>query len=194
VLVCLTAVATGTASTRVTILRNVSLELVGEVNNTPAGVVPAASTQFGYVSYLLGLPVFAADPNDETTAVFTFYIEAATLRVLTDGPLRVVTRQGTMTVYRNPAGGASFDSPDTFRRGTPILVAGFRQQVVIDTVTGGFTTRNANEVTAATPFPAGSRELRLGTVGQEFDTVLTGHVNMPGPPSAWFAGYTYSTR
>jgi hypothetical protein len=180
------------AAPRVVIARNLSLELVGQVVNTPAGAVPATSAQFGFVSYLLGLAIFKGEPENETTALFTFYIDANTIRVISDGPLRVVTRQGTMTVYRNPGASASFDNPASFRRGTPVLVAGFRQQVVIDTVAGTFSTRNLDRITATKPFPAGEHALQLGVVGARFVTVLTGHLNMPGPPSAYFAGYTFS--
>src|SRR5205085_852730 len=131
-------------------------------------------------------------PENETTALFTFSIDANTVRVISDGPLRVVSREGTMTVYRNPGANASFDSPATFRQGTPVLVAGFRQQVVVDTVSGTFSTRNLDRITATKPFAAGRRALQLGVAGARFVTVLTGHLNMPGPPSGYFAGYTCS--
>jgi hypothetical protein len=180
------------AAPPVVIAQNLSLELVGQVVNSPAGAVPATSTQYGFVSYLLGLPIFKGEPQNETTAIFTFAIDANTLRVVSNGPLRVVTREGTFTVYRNPAANASFDSPASFRQGTPVLVAGFRQQVVIDTVAGTFSTRNLDRITMTKPFPAGRRSLQLGGVGARFVTALTGHNNMPGPPSAYFAGYTFS--
>jgi hypothetical protein len=180
------------AASPVVIARNLSLELVGQVTNSPAGAVPPTSTQFGFVSYLLGLPIFKGDPQNETTALFTFYIDANTLRVISNGPLRVVTREGTFTVYRNPRADASFDSPATFRQGTPVLVAGFRQHAVVDTVSGTFSTRNLDRITATRPFPAGRRSLQLGVVGARFVTALTGHTNMPGPPSGYFAGYTFS--
>jgi hypothetical protein len=181
-----------TAAPRVVIAHNLSLELVGQVINSPAGAVPVTSTQFGFVSYVLGIPVFKSAPEDETTAVFTFSIDANTIRVLSNGPLRVVTRDGTFTVYRNPRAGSSFENPASFRQGTAVLVAGFRQQVVIDTVAGTFSTRNLNRITASKPFPAGRNALQLGVVGARFVTMLTGHNNMPGPPSAYFAGYTFS--
>jgi hypothetical protein len=180
------------AAPPVVIARNVSLELVGQVVNSPAGAVPATSTQYGFVSYLLGLPIFKGEPQNETTALFTFYIEANTLRVIANGPLRVITREGRFTVYRNPRANASFDSPASFRQVTPVLVAGFRQQAVVDTVSGTFSTRNLNRITATKPFPAGRRSLQLGVVGATFVTALTGHTNMPGPPSGYFAGYTFS--
>ena len=179
---------------RAVIARRLSLELVGQVINTPVGVTPATSAQFGYVSYLLGLPIFKTEPEDESTALFTFFIEANTVRVINDGPLRIVTRLGTMTIYHDPSAGGTFDTPDSFREGTPVLVAQFRQQVVIDTISSTFSTHNLDQVTTTNPFPAGKRSLQLGVVGSKFETVLNGHLNMPGPPSAYFAGYTFSTQ
>lgn len=173
---------------------DVRLELVGVVSNTPAGVTPAISTQYGYLSYVLGLPVFRGEPDDETTALYTFYAQATTLRVLPNGPLRTITRVGTFTVYRHPAIGSSFDEPSSFRVGVPVLVADFRQQVVVDTVAQTFTTLNRNTIASTRPFRAGAKTIRLGSVGASFNTVLTGHLNMPGPPSGYFSGYTVPGR
>lgn len=185
--------ARGSARTdSVTKVRDLSLELVGEVTNTPLGVTPATSTQYGYLSYLRGLQIFKTEPQNETTALFTFYLNATTLRVINDGPLRIVTRVGKMTIYRDTTANGNFSEPDTFRDGTPVLVAGLRQQVVVDTITNTFTTVNLNRITATSPFPAGKRTLQLGEVGEKFKTFLTGHLNMPPPPSGYFAGYTAS--
>lgn len=170
---------------------DLSFELVGQVTNTPLGITPATSSQYGYLSYLRGLQVFEAEPENETDALFTFYVQATTTRVLSDGPLRVLTRVGKLTIYHDPSANGSFDKPDTFRDGAPILVAGLRQQVVIDTVSGAFTTHILNQITSTTGFRSGSRELHLGRVGQKFETVLSGHQNMPAPPSGYFAGYTF---
>lgn len=173
---------------------DVRLELVGEVSNSPTGVTPATSTQYGYLPYVLGLPAFRSEPGNETTARYTFYAQATTIRVLPDGPLRIITRVGTFTVYRNPAVGANFDDPNSFRIGTPILVAGFRQQVVVDTVAQTFSTLNRNTIESTRPFTAGVKTIQLGAAGGNFNTVLTGHLNMPGPPSGYFAGYTIPTH
>ena len=173
---------------------DVRLELVGEGLNTPNGVTPATSTQYGYLSYVLGLPVFRSEPGNETTAIYTFYVQATTIRVLPDGPLRIITRTGTFTVYRHPALGSNFDDPNSFRIGKPVLVAAFRQHVVIDTVAQTFSTLNRNTIESTRPFTAGVKTIRLGTAGGSFNTVLAGHLNMPGPPSAYFAGYTIPTH
>jgi hypothetical protein len=173
---------------------DVRLELVGEVSNSPTGVTPATSAQYGYLSYVLGLPVFRSEPANETTALYTFYAQAITIRVLPDGPLRIITRVGTFTVYRHPALSSNFDDPSSFRSGTPVLVAVFRQQVVVDTVAQTFTTLNRNTIESTRPFTAGAKTVRLGAAGGSFNTVLTGHLNMPGPPSGYFAGYTIQTH
>jgi hypothetical protein len=179
----------GGGSSRV---RDVSLELVGEVTNAPLGVTPATSRQYGYVSYLRGLRLFTADPENETTALFTFYLQATTTRVINNGPLRVITRVGQITIYRDPGANGTFADPDTFRDGTPVLVAGLRQEAVLDTISNTFTTVNMNTITATNSFPAGKQRLQLGRVGQKFRTMLNGHNNMPAPPSGFFAGYTTS--
>jgi hypothetical protein len=175
-------------------LRDVSLELVGEVTNTPPGVTPASSTQVGYLSYVVGLTAFKGEPANETTALFTFYAQLPTVRVISNGPLRIITRLGTFTIYRDLSANSRFGEPDTFRDGRPILVVNIRQQAVLDTVSGTFTTLNRNTITAAKPFAAGTRRFEVGVVGEKFNTVLTGHLNMPGPPSGYFAGYTVTLR
>ena len=40
-----------------------NLEIVGQVQNSAPGVSPATSIQYGYLSYLRGLPVFTGVPN-----------------------------------------------------------------------------------------------------------------------------------
>ncbi len=190
------AISAGASSSnsKITQVHDLSLELVAQAINSPAGVTPATSIQYGYVSYLRGLPVFSADPQNETTALFTFYTDTVTTRVISDGPLRVITREGTMTIYRDSALNGSFSSPDSFRDGTPVLVAGLRQQGIVDTVTGAFTLRNISTVVSSSHFSAGSGDLRLGSPGDTFTAVFNGHLNTPpGPPTGYLAGYAFST-
>jgi hypothetical protein len=173
-------------------IRDLSLELVGQYVNSPPGVTPPTHTHYGYLSYVRGVNAFKGGPGDETSALFTFYAEAATLRVITVGPLRVVTRSGTITIYRDPAPNGSFTDPSTFRDGAPVLVATFRQQSIVDTVSETFTTFHQNRIVSTEPFRTGKSTVRLGVVGETFTTVFRGHTNMPGPPSGWFAGYAVS--
>ena len=176
----------------VNVNRNLSLELVGQFQNSPPGVTPATHIHYGYVSYIRGLSVFRGEPAGEATAQFTFYAEAATTRVIVDGPLRVITRLGKLTIYRDPSTNGDFADPDSFRDGTPVLVAGFRQEVVNNTVTNTFSTFHQDTITATRAFSAGGRQVQLGRVGEAFRTVFNGQGNMPGPPSGYFGGYAVS--
>lgn len=173
-------------------IKRLSLELVGQFQNSGPGVTPPTHNHYGYLAYIRGLSVFTAPAQDEKSALFTFYSDAATPRVIANGPLRVVTRVGRVTIYRDPSTNGDFARPPSFRDGTPVLVAQLRQQVVTDTVTGSLTTFHQNTIVSTRPFRAGRRLVRLGHVGQTFRTVLSGHVTMPGPPSGYIAGYAVS--
>jgi hypothetical protein len=174
-------------------IRALSFELVGQFENSPPNVTPPTHVHYGYLSYIRGLSVFRAAEQSEKTALFTFYADAATPRVIPNGPLRIVTRVGTLTMYRDPTTNGDFARPTTFRDGTPVLVARFRQQVVTDTVTGSLTTFHRNTIVSTRPFPAAGHRVRLGRVGQTFQTSFSGHVTMPGPPSGYFGGFAVST-
>jgi hypothetical protein len=173
-------------------IRALSLEFVGQFQNSPPAVTPPTHIHYGYLSYIRGLSVFRRAPQNETTALFTFYAEAATPRIIANGPLRVVTRIGRLTIYRDPSANGDFARPDSFRDGVPVLVAQFRQQVVTDTVTGSFTTFHQNRIVSTRRFRIGRRSFRLGRVGGTFRTFFSGHGNMPGPPSGFFGGYAVS--
>jgi hypothetical protein len=164
---------------------DVALELVGQVTSTST-----SSAQYGYVAFLDGLPIFNAAAESESTALLTFYADTTTLRVTNNGPLRIISRSGTFTVYADQAANGSFASPDSFRDGTPVLVATLRQQVIINTATNAFTTLNVNRVTSSAPFAVGGQTVKLGKVGGVFRTFLSGVNNVAPPPSAWMAGYT----
>ncbi len=173
-------------------IRELSLEFVGQFQNSPPGVTPATHIQYGYLSYVRALSVFNAAPQNETTALFTFFADAATPRVISNGPLRVITRVGKLTIYLDPSTNGSFSKPETFRDGTPVLVAEFRQEVVSNTVTNSFTTFHRNEITSTRQFLGGRGKVQLGQVGATFRTYFSGQGNMPGPPSGYFGGYALS--
>jgi hypothetical protein len=174
------------------LIRQLSFEFVGQFQNSPAGVTPATHVHYGYLSYVGGAAAFKGSPENETTALFTFYADAATTRVIADGPLRIITRVGTLTIYRDASVNGSFDRPETFRDGERVLVGAFRQQVVNDTVTGSFTTFHRVRITSTRPFATRGGKLQLGRVGQTFRVALGGHGNMPGPPSGYLGGYGIS--
>jgi hypothetical protein len=173
-------------------IRPLSLEFVGQFQNSPPGVTPPTHIHYGYLSYIRGLSVFRAAAQDEKSALFTFFSDAATPRVIPNGPLRIVTRVGRLTIYRDLSTDGDFARPASFRDGTPVLVARLRQQVVTNTVTGSFTTFHHNTIVSTRPFRVGRRSVRLGRVGATFRTVFSGHASMPGPPSGYFGGYAVS--
>ena len=177
---------------RVLEIRRLSLELIGQFQNSPPGVTPPTHIHYGYLSYIRGLSVFRAPAQDEKGALFTFYSDAATPRVIPNGPLRIVTRIGRLVIYRDPSPDGDFARPASFRDGTPVLVAQLRQQVVTNTVTGSFTTFHQNTIVSTRLFPAGGRSVGLGRVGATFRTFFNGHVTMPGPPSGYFGGFAVS--
>jgi hypothetical protein len=173
-------------------IHNLSFEFVGQFQNSAPGVTPATHIHYGYLSYIRGVSVFTGAAQDERTALFTFFADAATPRVIPDGPLRIVTRVGKLTIYRDPSTNGDFTKPASFSDGTAVLVARFRQQVVTDTVTGSFTTFHQNTIVSTRRFPGGRRNLQLGRTGATFRTLFSGHVTMPGPPSGFFGGYAVS--
>jgi hypothetical protein len=177
---------------RVKQIGRLSFEFVGQFQNSPAGVTPATHTHYGYLSYIRGVRAFRAAPQSETTALFTFYANATTLRVIADGPLRVVTRVGRLTVYRDPSGNASFAKPESFADGTRVLVATFRQQVVLNTVSNSFSTFHQATITSSRPFAVGGGRLQLGRLGQTLRIFFDGQGTMPGPPSGYIGGYGVS--
>jgi hypothetical protein len=173
-------------------IRSLSFEIVGQFQNSPAGVTPVTHIHYGYLSYIRGLSVFTRAPQGERTALFTFFAGATSQRVISNGPMRVVTRAGKLTIYRDRSTNGDFAQPETFRDGTPVLVAAFRQEVVNNTVTNSFTTFHQNTITMTRPFPANRGKVQLGEVGERFKTSFSGQGNMPGPPSGFFGGYASS--
>ncbi|HSP17966.1 MAG TPA: hypothetical protein VLQ79_00515 [Myxococcaceae bacterium] len=154
-------------------------EYVGQVINGGAGG-PSASVQFGN---LLGSPCAAPD------ASLTFFTEATTTRTTSNGPLRILDRVGTTSIYLAPAPG-DFAAPETFRTGALVQTSRLEQQVIVDTSTGAFTVLNVNTVTPGGTKPAGWTCEPLLRPGARIRTELRGHVNTPGgTPSGWFGGF-----
>src|SRR5206468_4803806 len=149
-------------------LGGIAFEVVGQVTNfPPAGAgQPATSQQYGYLSLINGLTadqIFTtARPTlqNETTAHFTFFTDAVTERVISNGRLRIVNRVGTTTIYLDETPDGDFSNRDTFRDGTPVLTMAYRQQVILDTGEGSpavpgsstFTVMNLLDVSAVHTF------------------------------------------
>src|SRR6266436_307180 len=168
----------------------IAFEFVGQATNfAPTPSAPLGSAhQYGFLTAVRGIDnVFTGSPHNETTAMFTFFNEATTAESLTDGPLRIVDRNGTTTIYLNTAP-ASFANPDSFRSGTPVLTSTLHQQAM-NTPDGTFTTVFANTILSASAFTINGATFRLGQVGQAFRATVTGQSNTTPPPNAHFGGY-----
>jgi hypothetical protein len=184
--------ARGEASTAVKHIRRLSFEFVGQFQNSAPGVTPATHTHYGYLSYIRGVPTFRGTPDNESTALFSFFADATTLRVISNGPLRIITRTGRLTIYRDTSGNGNFAKPETFRDGSRVLAGTFRQQVVNNTITGSFSTFHQMTITSTRPFATATGKVQLGRVGETLRIVFNGQGNMPGPPSGFFGGYGVS--
>jgi len=144
------------------------MEYIGQViNGAPTS---ASSNQFGNLQGVAGV-----DPSLQ----FTFYTQAMTVQAVSNGPLKIVNRTGTTTIYLTSTAG-DFSNPDSFRPGAPVQVSTLRQQVIVDTSSGAFTVVNINTITTSAQFVSGGNETQLGEVGQSFQTRLSGHLNAPG--------------
>src|SRR5258708_34912120 len=174
----------------------VAFEIVGEVNNSAPGVVPATSEIFGYLSKVDGIDqVFTdSDPThqNESTALITFDTDATTIRVTPHGPFRIIDRDGTTTMYLNN-GPSTFSDPSTFRQGTLFQISSFHQQVIVDTVESTFTVVNTNTVTSSSRFAIGGVNYLLFKPGRNLRTTLQGVLSTRNagspPPTGFFSGY-----
>src|SRR5262249_10833018 len=123
----------------------------------------------------------------ESTALFTFFNDTTTERVINNGPIRVVDRIGTGAVYFG-SGNASFATPDSFRQGTPVQSYNLRHQVVIDTATGYFTTTFEMTITSVSIFHIDEKTYRLGHPRGVYRLTVFGRLTQVAPPSAYIAG------
>src|SRR5713101_3538072 len=147
----------------------IAFEFVGQATNfAPTPSAPLGSAhQYGFLTMVREIDnVFTGSPHNGTTAVFTFFNEATTAESITDGPLRIVDRNGTTTVYLATAP-ASFADPDSFRSGIPVLTSTLHQQAV-NTPDGTFTTVFANTILSTNAFTINGTAFRLGHTGQAF--------------------------
>jgi len=143
-------------------------------------------------------------PQNETSALLTFYNDSVTEKVTNHGSLKIVIREGTTTVYHNPvpSGDLTTPNPDSFRQGTPVLTTKWRHQVIFDANpspnptdpprTNLFFVTWWHTITSAAPFQLGSSSVTLGRVGHTFRQHLVGGVDFTGKVNGKFAGYTTS--
>ena len=172
-------------------LGEVVFTLIGQVTNTP----PDQSAQYGYLTGIAGMDhLFASPTEDETSAFFTFYTEATTVAVRHNGPMTIVEREGTTTVYYNAVPHASFADPDSFRDGQAVLVMTLKQQVILDSVATAFSVVVGNNVTANDSFEKDGRTWILARRHDNFRWALTGRQNATPPPSGHFAAYVVKVQ
>jgi hypothetical protein len=186
-------VAAGARTAKVTVIRNLWFELVGQFQNSAPGATPVTHIHYGYLSWVQGISAFSAPPETPSTAQFTFFADGTTSPPQSDGPLRFATRVGTLTIYRDTSHNSDFSNPPTFRDGTKVLAASYRHEPIVNTVTNAITLFSHDQITFTRPFLDPGRGLvQLGQVGETFDEHYTGVNNMPGPPSGYFVGYAVS--
>jgi hypothetical protein len=114
-----------------------------------------------------------------------------TTQVINNGDLRIVDRIGSTTIYLDDVPNGDFTVPSTFADGTPVLTMSLRQQVILDLSENTFTTVNINTVTSVSAFDANGRRLRLGQVGDQFRTFISGRGNTTGTAAGFvIAGHT----
>jgi hypothetical protein len=171
---------------------DVVFEVAGQVSNP----TPGTSNQYGYVTFVRGLSaadIFTtAEPTlqNETTARLTFFTEAITERVITNGRLRIINRTGTTTIYRDEVPDGTFADPASFRDGVPVARMDYRQQVVLDAADGTFTVVNLLAVEAARTFEIGGERVRLARRGDRFRQFYSGAPPVGTPAlNGVFAGY-----
>jgi hypothetical protein len=165
----------------------IGYEVVGQVLNSS----PQQSLQYGYLNFVRGLDRITTSTGaavSESTALFTFFNDTATERVINNGPIRVVDRTGTGAIYFD-SGSGDFANPDTFRKGTPIQSYTLRHQVVIDTSTGYFTTTFEMTITSAKAFQLEGKRYRLGHRAGVYRVIVFGKLTQQAPPSAYIAGW-----
>ena len=170
---------------------NIVFEFVGQVTNfaPTSSAQLGSSNQYGYLSTVRGINnVFSGTPHNETTAKLTFFNEVTTTQMMSDGPLRIIDRDGTTTIYLNSAP-ADFNNPDSFRSGVPVQTSILHQQAIVDTAGVTFTAVFSNTILSTSTFSIGGTSFRLGQQGQAWRATVTGQLNATPPPTGHFAGY-----
>jgi hypothetical protein len=160
---------------------------VGQVLNPN----PQQSAQYGYLNFVRGIDRITATADatvSEATALFTFYNDTTTERVINNGTMRLVDRTGTGAIYFG-SGNSDFGNPDTFKMGTAVQSYKLRHQVVIDTSTGYFTTVFEITITSAKVFQIDGKSYRLGRPGTVYRLNVGGKLTQQSPPSAYIAGF-----
>ena len=171
---------------------DVQFQFIGHAS-LPSPPPALAQTQYGYLTYVNGISgaetIFNPGPQNEATALFTFYADTIVERLTINGPLRIFERLGTMTIYLDTTPDGDFANPDSFRDGLPVQTSELRLQAIQDTLTGVVNVTSVHTITSSDFFHLGFSNFLLGKAGQKFRRVISGHVNMSGSPAAHIAGF-----
>ena len=167
-------------------------EFVGQVLNAS----PTQSLQYGYLNSVPGLDTVSTtgSPVSEANALLSFYNDTTTQQVINNGPIRVIDRNGTATIFFNGSGGGDFTNPDTFRAGNPVQTCTLRHQVIIDTSSGYFTASFEMTITSVRVFQINGSGYVLGKPGEVYHWSVYGKLTQQGPPSAQIAGFASGSR
>ncbi len=167
-------------------------EFVGQVLNAST----TQSLQYGYLNSVPGLNAVSTTggPVSEANALLNFYNDTTTQQVINNGPIRVVDRTGTATIFFSGSGGGDFTNPDTFRAGNPIQTCTLRHQVIIDTSSGYFTASFEMTITSVRVFQINGSGYVLGKPGEVYHWSVYGKLTQQGPPSAQIAGFASGSR
>lgn len=172
---------------------DVQFQFIGQAS-LPGAPPTLAQTQYGYLTYVNGVSeaqsIFNPGPQNETTALFTFYADTTAERITNNGSIRIIDRTGTMTIYLDATPDGDFANPDSFRDGVPIQTSELRLQFILDTLTGAFHVASVHTITSSDSLNLGSGNSFLGKAGQKFRRTIIGHVTPPATsPAAHLAGY-----
>lgn len=91
-------------------------------------------TTFGYLTRLVGASnsaLFAGDPHNESTALFTLYAQPTLVARVLDENVHAVDLAGDLDIYQRRAPGAHFDDPASFKQGALVARYSFQLQDIL---------------------------------------------------------------
>lgn len=151
----------------------------------------------GYFLHLTGVhePLFNDRPKGEATAILTFRSEPFEAKSVTNGNVSIgLDMVGKFSLYFNPEGGASFDDPASFSRGTCIATFQRASVVLGETISSPILGGLAIAMNVFTADLVASTPFELNGVRYDLADLLPGGVTQWGTasasPLATFAPYT----
>ncbi|HUU35115.1 MAG TPA: fibronectin type III domain-containing protein, partial [Vicinamibacterales bacterium] len=146
------------------------------------GIIEQSGPQFaaiGYLTHVKGLSPSQLfnGPVSESTAMFTFSATAGITNHAQVGGTISIGAPGQMSIYFNPAGGATFGNPTSFTQGTMIAAINLRFFNVLSVIATdlGMSSGSAHGWQgAAASFVLGGQTYRIGGLGLTHDLDLFG--------------------